>query len=163
MAQQGSYSGDSEEVWNELREETGFSSYIDYLLSSGQDPYVPLFKVNACSIANVWRTKGSELETTRHDFTEPESRSTATKILEALRHPPPGVSLRVVLWWCSEMTEDDGTTSNSNIGEICGLGLKVSPQFFTRCKSEAIEYSTIHGLWYILFYLPVLSSRYTRL
>lgn len=130
MAQQGPSSGSSEEVWKELRQETGFSSYIDYQVWSGLNPFVPLFKVNGCSIIDVRRTKGSKIETTKHDFTEPESRSTATKILEALRRPAPDVSLRVVLWWCSEMTQDDGSISNSNIGEICGLGLKINPQFF---------------------------------
>ena len=43
--------------------------------------------------------------------------------------------LRVVLWWLSGRTESED--ANSNLLDVCGLGLKVSPRFFDAIVDRA--------------------------
>ena len=49
-------------------------------------------------------------------------------MLETIRHPPQNVCLRVVLWWLTwnTLTGDE----NSDLLDVCGLGLKIDHRFF---------------------------------
>ena len=54
---------DDEEIWNELQDETGFSSYEEYLHQSCQPTFSSLIVPQKCSMIDISRGEDSRLTT----------------------------------------------------------------------------------------------------
>ena len=143
-SQQGSHESQADKVWEEIRAETGYSSYNEYLDKSAQGhlcfPYYRPFNFShrpelskneggqrfMCSVIDLSRDENSTISISSQDYHgETKPKETATKVLEDLRQPPHTACLRVVLWWGS----DDGGVPTEMLN-VCGLGLKIHPRFF---------------------------------
>ena len=129
------YVDSDEKVWNDVRIETGFSSYNESLERSQRISFPSPMVPQRYSIIDIWKRNNSgKIETTSQDFNpDTEPRSAATKILNTLRHPSQDVCLRVVLWWLGDYMDDgmnEGETGSEDLLDVCGLGLKISPRFF---------------------------------
>lgn len=128
----------SDQIWTDLKDETGFQDYYENLSTSPKPtlfdiyfkdlaPYHPPFNKPpiACSIVDLCTT-GSTVTLQGHDFLgKDDANFTAKEILRSLRQPPQNISLRVVLW---RLEEETGVTPE--LLSVCGLGLKIRPSFF---------------------------------
>ena len=122
---------ESAHLWEDLETETGFRSYNEYLeaharklsylsfmkfalmsMTVNQDPHG-----SSCAIVDVQDRESACCKLTLRCY----SRS-GTKILSALRRPPPGATFGIVLW--------DSTSLDEEMLNALGLGLKIHPHFF---------------------------------
>ena len=143
-SEQDKYVSQSFKVWEDLRAETGCSSYNEYLEKSAQGhllgPYQELETSNEegihsfmCSVVNLSRNENSTITISSQDYHgevnqgEP-AKEVATEVLQDLRQPPPTAYLRVVLWWSG--WADDKHGRPNELLNVCGLGLKIHPRFF---------------------------------
>lgn len=141
-----------EHCWQDLRVETGFGSYEEYLkaCNAGYFGFYSLLSafsdrsrqkrarvtgVSSCSIIDLTEQSDSTFKQTVQDFDEPETSSSA--ILYAVRHPPASVNVRILLWWVSDL--DPLTPDLLN---ICGLALRIRPEFFEALDQRADRAST---------------------
>ena len=122
---------ESARLWEDLKTETGFRSYDDYLdaheekhaylrslrhafqdLTVGTDPYA-----YSCAIVDVQDGNSTCCKLTLRCYS-----TSAIRILSALRRPPPGATFGIVLW--------DSTSLDKEMLNALGLGLKIQPHFF---------------------------------
>lgn len=86
-----------------------------------------------CSVVDLLRGANSSVNMSVQDsHSQTDSASTATEILETLRQHPQTACLRVVLWWLSV---NEG--ASPKLLDVCGLGLKISPQSFEALNDKA--------------------------
>ena len=122
---------ESARLWEDLKTETGFRSYHDYLDTHGErhahlrllrhafkdmtvrtDPYA-----YSCAIVDVQDRDSACCKLTLRCYS-----TSGTKILSALRRPPPAATFGIVLW--------DSTSLDKEMLNALGLGLKIRSHFF---------------------------------
>lgn len=125
---------ESARLWEDLKTETGFKSYDDYLdahegkhaylwslrhafryMTVYTDPYA-----YSCAIVDIVDVLDGD--STCRKLTLRCYSTSGTKILSALRRPPPGATLGIVLW--------DSTSLDEEMLNALGLGLRIQPHFF---------------------------------
>ena len=148
-SQQASHVSPGDKVWEDVRAETGCSSYNEYLGKSAQShlcfPYNNPSRAKdgrslqfKCSVIDLSRDGKSAISISSQDYHgETNREETATKVLEDLRQPPQTTCLRVVLWWGNEQGVEPTELMN-----VCGLGLKIHPRFFG-ALSERTDKSSV--------------------
>ena len=127
----------TDELWDILEAETGYSSYVDYLRAySANSPYLEKLLRSLTSIEHGWNK--------HHIFTildlsldenqtrvVPRCESTSvTSILTNLRQPPANVAVQVVLWNAA------AGYHNQDVVNALGLGLKLNPRFLEAVDSR---------------------------
>ena len=123
-------------LWEDLKTETGFSSYDEFLgahegkyanvralrfnlrfalrdMIGNTDPYA-----HPCAILDVQDGDSTCCKLTLRCYS-----TSGTKILSALRQPPPKSTLGIVLW--------DSTSLDGEMLNALGLGLRIPPHFFS--------------------------------
>lgn len=159
MSEQDNHVGKGDKVWAEIRAETGYSSYSEYLEKSGQGYlYFPFYRPYdgyvhpgyppqsnneqfMCSVIDLSRDEMSAISIRSQDYLGATNcEETATKVLEDLRQPPQTACLRVVLWWGNEKN-----LIPTELLNVCGLGLKIHPRFFGALSDRA-DKGSLQGL-----------------
>ena len=140
---------ESARLWEDLQTETGFESYVDYLdaheekrdhlyswrhafmeMTIGTDP-----DAQSCAIIDI--VDVLEGDSTCRTLNLRCYTTSGTKILSALRRPPPGATLSIVLW--------DSTSLDEEMLNALGLGLKIQPRFFNGLLARHPETPEIPG------------------
>ena len=123
--------------WEDLKKETGFASYGDYLEAYAKNfrpienlsryyhmsgPYIFDPKPD-CSIIDLSRGSDSNLSSRLLDYDYSIEKS-AIALLKDLRHPPSNSVCRILLWWLAP-----DSNFPINLCRILGLALRISPHF----------------------------------
>lgn len=144
-----------EHCWQDLRAETGFGSYEEYLkaCNAGYFGFYDLLSafsdrprqeragvtgVSSCSIIALTEQSDSTFKQTLQDFDDPGTSLSA--ILYAVRHPSASVKVRILLWWVSDLKP-----LTPGLLNICGLALRIRPEFFEALLQRA-DRRSIHWL-----------------
>ena len=118
-------------LWADLKAETGYESYIDYLGDCQEDyPHADLVK--KCFLETWRHSSGTHQSCAVFELQvgpsscpsldlQSSSRSAAA-VFSALRHPSPSGGVRILLWKASVL--DQGMLT------ALGLGLKIHPEFY---------------------------------
>ena len=138
-------SQDAHNCWEEITVETGFASYIAYLeayehenqfaqdvllrkkledrsFGDAEDP-----AQFSCSILDLSKDADSAITISMNHYEG--GNATAANVLRAIRQPRRNLCARVLLW----STEPRGSSArilHSSFLDVCGLGLRVGPEFF---------------------------------
>ena len=116
----------------DLKAETGYASYFDYLEAYEKIRSLPgvlrlalndivrytaRFEKYECAVVDV-----QDKDNTSHELSLRCRSTSATEILSALRQPATSTKFRIVLWDSTSLTEE--------MLSALGLGLKIQPHFF---------------------------------
>ena len=128
-----------EQVWKDVKAETGFSSYTEYvktLVKSGRH-FESLLRykkladyrdfVGEISVLDIQKDGSmvTSFNAGRSESQLQNPRKINTRLLRNLRSPPEAIPLRIVLWSIPR-----GTFPNASITEVLGSGLYLDPTFF---------------------------------
>lgn len=137
-------SGDADSCWEEIAAETGFASYIEYLeayehenrfaqdvlwrkkiedRSLGSEDLARF----SCSIIDLSKDTDSAITVSTNHYEG--GNATAADVLRAIRQPRRNSCARVLLW-STEPRERSARILHSRFLDVCGLGLRVGPEFF---------------------------------
>lgn len=118
-------------LWEDLKAETGYSSYSDYLCASEERLSYSLefagYRLHTRGSTKAEYASCVILDFSNGDDSRPRlslrcSSSSGSVVLAALRQPSAGVAVRTVLWKTSELDEV--------MVNAIGLGFKIHPRFF---------------------------------
>lgn len=79
----------------------------------------------SCTLVDLWNHADSSIAIRIRDEGTTGVASSSPALLHALRHPRHRIRLRVLLWWV-----DQRYPITPELLDVCGLGLKIGPQFF---------------------------------
>ena len=136
---------DSVDPWKDLKDEIGFGSYNEYLEAYREQESVIRFlktltssmkstEQPLCSVVDISRDHDSSATISSQDYGS--NQGNATKLLGDLRHPPQTSMCRILLWWLRPKY-----AYPTWLLDVCGLGLRIGPQFFDALHARASVYS----------------------
>lgn len=124
---------EADKLWDNLKAETGYSSYADYLRAYNEKhPYLervlhPLTQLAATKRHADRASRFTILDLSNDEDSRPRvvprcDSISVTSIVTTLRQPPANVAVQIVLW---------NTTGylNENVVNALGLGLEINPRF----------------------------------
>lgn len=137
-------SEDADNCWEDIALETGFTSYIDYLEAYEHESRFAqdvLWRKKiedrsfssenlaqfSCSIIDLSKDADCAISISTNHYAG--GNATAVDVLKAIRQPRLNSCARVLLW----STEPKGRSARilqSCFLDVCGLGLRVGPEFF---------------------------------
>lgn len=125
---------DADELRIDLKAETGFSSYADYVNAyAAKIPYLENI-LNHLEIPSLVLTRFTILDLSKEESSRPRViprcySQSAMSIVTSLRQPPANVAVQIVLWNSLEYVSD-------GLVSALGLGLKIDPRFFGALCNE---------------------------
>lgn len=137
-------SEDADSCWKEIAAETGFASYLEYLEAyehENQFAQDVLLRKKiedrsfgsedlarfSCSIIDLSKDANSTINISAKHYEG--GNALAADVLRAIRQPRSNSTARVLLW-STEPRERSARILQSCFLDVCGLGLRVGPEFF---------------------------------
>lgn len=134
---------ESDRLWTEIKAETGYGSYVEYLKAyMNRYGYLWPLCVALRFILRRQDNRTSCCECAIYDINHADHRgprmslrcgsSSETKILSAIRQPLSTGNVRVILWemWRKEATKGLPGAPRLELFDALGLGLRIQPRFF---------------------------------
>ena len=135
---------ESDRLWTEIKAETGYGSYVEYLKAyMNRYEYLwPLWFALRNTLRRREENCTSRRECAVYDVNHTDNRcprmslrcgsSSETKILSAIRQPLSTGNVRVILWemWRKETTKGLPGAPRLELFDALGLGLRIQPRFF---------------------------------
>ena len=124
-------------LWNDLKAETGFTSYLDFLdRASPDESFLRSLDAKEALKRIIKDTAGSDqskcaivdVQDKDYKLSLRCNSSLATEILSALRQPPATTRISIVLWDTTSLTEE--------MLNALGLGLRIAAPFFDALVSR---------------------------
>ncbi len=128
----------------DLKSDTGFETYEEWLNQYPQD-YPHLLSLRrrmafqgpfCCTLVDLSNREDSSVNIRVRDEGTDDVASSAPALLHALRNPRRRIRLRVLLWWVNQ-----SGPIIPELLDVCGLGLKIGPQFFGTVAELADRWS----------------------